>query len=71
MKMKTNDFIEKWSVVSNEEFFDSFPTNCVIGCTILKENAESYIVSTLKPWDIESEEKLTRFEISKSLLMKI
>ena len=43
----------------------------ILNTIILKENAESYIVSTLEPWDIESEEQLNEFEISRSLLMEI
>ena len=68
---KKHEFVEKWPVISNKDFSNSFPMTCAIGCTILKENAESYIVSTLEPWDIESEEALTEFEISKNLLLKI
>ena len=65
------EFIEKWPVVSNEEFTNQFPTNCIIGCIVLKEKIESYMVSTLEPWDIESEEGLCEFEISKNLLINI
>ena len=68
---KKHEFIEKWPVISKEDFINDFPATCVIGCIILKENAESYIVSTLEPWDIESEEQLNEFEISRSLLMEI
>lgn len=67
---KKHEFIEKWPVVSSEEFADSFPLNCVIGCTVLKENANSYLVDTLEPWDIESKEGLHEFEISKGLLIE-
>ena len=68
---KKHEFIEKWPVISNEVFSNAFPTTCVIGCTILKENTDSYVVSTLEPWNIESEEQLTEFEIRKSLLIEI
>ena len=64
-------FVAKWPVISNEDFSNSFPMACAIGCIIIKENAESYIVSTLEPWGIASEEDLTEFEISKNLLLKI
>ena len=58
-------------VVSNKEFTNQFLTNCIIGCIVLKEKIESYMVSTLKPWDIESEEGLCEFEICKNLLINI
>ena len=70
-KGKKHEFIEKWPVVSNEDFTNQFPTNCIIGCIVLKEKIESYMVSTLEPWDIESEEGLCEFEISKNLLINI
>ena len=70
-KGKKHEFIEKWPVVSNKEFTKQFPTNCIIGCVVLKEKIESYVVSTLEPWDIESEEGLYEFEISKNLLINI
>lgn len=67
---KKHEFIEKWPVISDKVFKKSFPLNCVIGCIVLKENINSYLVSTLKPWGIESEEGLYEFEISKDLLFK-
>ena len=68
---KKHEFIEKCPVVSNEEFTNKFPTNCIIGCIVLKERIESYMVSTLEPWVIESEEGLCELEISKNLLINI
>ena len=66
-----HEFIEKWPVVSDKEFKNVFPRECVIGCTILETKRDSYIVSTLKPWDIESVEEINVFEISKNLLLEI
>ncbi|MDD6302927.1 MAG: hypothetical protein PUA56_06490 [Bacillales bacterium] len=68
---KKHEFIEKWPVLSDKKFINQFPTNCVIGCTVIKENTESYIVSTKEPWAIESEEGYYEFEISKSLIINI
>lgn len=68
---KKHEFIEKWPVLSDKEFINKFPTNCVIGCTVLKTNTESYIVSTREPWDIESQEGYFEFEICKSLIINI
>jgi len=62
-------FIEKWPVVSAQEFDNSFPQDCAIACIIVKETGTSYIVDTSNPWGIESEESLTIFEISKELLV--
>lgn len=31
---KKHEFIEKCPVVSNEEFTNKFPTNCIIGCIV-------------------------------------
>ena len=62
-KEKKNEFIEKWPVVSNEEFTNQFPTNCIIGCIALKEKIKSYMVSTLEHWDIESKEGLCKYII--------
>ncbi len=66
---KKHNFIEKWPVVSAQEFDGSFPKDCTIACTIVEEKETSYIVDTSKPWSIESEEGLTIFEISKNLLL--
>ena len=71
LRGKKHEFIEKCPVVSNEEFTNKFPTNCIIGCIVLKERIESYMVSTLEPWVIESEEGLCELEISKNLLINI
>ena len=60
---KKHEFIEKWPVVSNEEFTNQFPTNCIIGCIVLKEKIKSYMVSTLEHWDIESKEGLCEYII--------
>ncbi len=65
---KKQVFIEKWPVVSNEKFTKHFPLKCYIGCKIIKENMNSYLVSTLEPYDIESEDGLFEFEISKEML---
>ena len=62
-KGKKHEFIEKWPVVSNEEFTNQFPTNCIIGCIVLKEKIESHMVSTLEHWDIESKEGLCKYII--------
>lgn len=69
-KGKKHEFIEKWPVVSDKVLTNSFPLNCVIGCIVLKENINSYLVSTLEPWEIESEDGLYEFEISKDLLFE-
>ena len=65
-----HEFIEKWPIISDEEFTNMFPIDCAIGCTLLKEEDNSYIVSTSSPWGIESEDGLTTFEIDKNLLIK-
>ena len=69
IKGKKYEFIEKWPVVSNKPFINEFPMECVIGCTIVKEHAESYIVNTLEPWHIESKEGFYEFEVCKSLII--
>ena len=69
-KGNKHEFIEKWPVVSDKEFINIFPIECVIGCTILETKADSYMVSTSEPWDIESEEGLSLFEIDKDLLIE-
>ena len=66
---KRHTIIEKWPVVSNDKFENVFPRNCFIGCTVLEEKLESYIVTSEQPWYIESEEEQTIFEIQKSLLI--
>ena len=68
---KKHNFIEKWPVLSVQEFDDSFPKECTIACTLVEEREMSYIVDTSRPWGIESEEGLTVFQISKDLLVKI
>ena len=67
---KNHEFLEKWPIVSNKEFTNIFPVDCAIGCILLEEKENSYIVSTSKPWCIESEDGLTTFEIDKKLLYK-
>lgn len=67
---KKHEVIEKWPVVSDKEFTNSFPLDCFIGCTVLTENDDSYLVSTLEPWYIESKEGLVEFEIRKDLLIE-
>ncbi len=66
---RKHEFIEKWPVVSAYDFDDTFPKECTIGCVIVKEKEMSYIVDTSKPWDIESKEGWSVFEISKDLLV--
>ena len=68
---KKHNFIEKWPVVSAQEFDASFPKECTIACTLVEERETSCIVDTSKPWGMESEEGLTIFEVSKNLLVKI
>ena len=63
-------FIEKWPVVSAEKFENIFPKECTIGCVVLEERPTSYIVSTEQPWDIDSTEGKTVFEISKELVFE-
>lgn len=63
--------VEKWPVVSMEDFENIFPKDCLIGCTVLEEKFESYVVDTEQPWYIESEEGKTIFEIPKSLLIEM
>jgi hypothetical protein len=63
--------IEKWPVVSSENFENIFPKDCFIGCVIVEKKANSYIVDTEQPWDIESEEGKTIFEINTSLLIEL
>ena len=65
-----HEIIEKWPVVSKQEFTNEFPKDCYIGCTIIEEKDSSYIVSTLDPWSIESTEGIMIFEINKELLIK-
>ena len=62
-------FAEKWPVVSTDTFDGSFPKDCGIACVVTEEKEMSFIVDTSKPWDIESEEGLTVFEINKNLLL--
>ena len=62
-------FIEKWPVVSNEEYDNVFPKDVYIGCIIAEEKAESVIVNTDQPWYIESIEGKNIFEIPKSILV--
>jgi len=50
---KKHEFIEKWPVISDKDFSNFFPVDCVIGCTILKENAELYIDSILVSWNLD------------------
>ena len=68
---KWHNIIEKWPVVSSENFENIFPKDCFIGCVIVEKKANSYIVDTEQPWDIESEEGKTIFEIHKSLLIEM
>ena len=42
-----------------------------LSCTILERKNNSYVVSTLNPWDTESEKELYKFEISKDLIINI
>ena len=63
--------IEKWPVVSSENFKNIFPKDCFIGCVIVEKKANSYIVDTEQPWHIESEEGKTIFEINASLLIEM
>ncbi len=60
--------IEKWPVVSREEFDNIFPKDSYIGCIIVEEKAESVVVNTDQPWYIESTEGKNIFEIHKSSL---
>ena len=62
-------FVEKWPVVSAHKFDSSFPKDCGIACVVTEEKEMSFIVDTSKPWDSESEEGVTVFEISKNLLL--
>ena len=62
-------FIEKWPVVSVQKIDSSFPKDCGIACVVIEEREMSFIVDTSKPWEIESEEGLTVFEINKNLLL--
>ena len=62
-------FIEKWPVVSAQEFDNSFPKDCTIACMVVKEKETSYIVDTSNPWNIASEEGKTVFEIHNNLLV--
>ncbi len=64
-------FTEKWPIVSNERFENTFPKDCQIACVILEKKTVSYVVSTHLPWGIESTEGKTIFEISKELLIEI
>ena len=68
---KRHNIIEKWPVVSSEDFENIFPKDCFIGCVIVEEKADSYFVDTEQPWHIESEEGKTIFEIHKSLLIEM
>ena len=61
--------IEKWPVVSNEEYDNVFPKDAYIGCIVAEQKAESVIVNTDQPWDIESIEGKNIFEIPKSILV--
>lgn len=63
-------FVEKWPVVSEEDFENFFPKDCLLGCVIIEEKPTTYIVSTEQPWGIESEEDISVFEISKSQLIE-
>lgn len=63
-------FIEKWPVVSSEQFDNVFPTECFIGCVIVEERQNTFIVNTEEPWDICSEDENYIFEISKDLLIR-
>ena len=65
-----HQFIEKWPVISTEKFENIFPQACEIGCVIQEERSTSYIVCTEQPWDIESTEGKTIFEIAKNLLIE-
>ena len=65
-----HEFIEKWPVVSAEDFENSFPRKCELDCIVLEEKETSYLVSTEQPWHIESTDEKTIFEISKELLLK-
>ena len=63
-------FIEKWPVVSAEKFENVFPRVCQIDCVVLEERSMSYVVCTEQPWDMESTEGKTVFEISKECLLE-
>ena len=63
-------FVEKWPVVSAEKLERHFPQACAIGCTVIQRKAGSYVVSTMKPWGIESVEGTSEFEISKELMFE-
>ena len=66
----THCFIEKWPIVSAEKLEGHFPQACAIGCTVIQSKPASYVVSTMKPWGIESVEGTSEFEISKELLFE-
>ncbi len=65
-----HEFIEKWPVVSAEDFENSFPRKCELDCIVLEEKETSYLVSTEQPWHIESTDEKTIFEIDKESLLE-
>lgn len=65
-----HEFIDKWPVLSVEKFENNFPKGCIIGCVVLEEKETSYLVSTERPWAIESTNGKTIFEIVKESLLE-
>lgn len=56
------------------DYYDYAPTPVIVspegqmGCTIIEETENSYIIDTELPWDIDSYEGIYRFEVSKELV---
>ena len=67
---RKHEIIEKWPVLTADEFDSKFPKTGYLGCVVAEEKTESYIVSTEIPWSIETTEGKTIFEISKDLLIE-
>lgn len=70
-KGKKHEFAEKWPVISNEEFGNTFPKHCSIGCVIVEEKEKVYTVNTDQPWGIESIEGKTIFEVDKNMIVEM
>lgn len=66
----THTFTEKWPKVSNDDFENSFPRECTLGCVLVEKRGEICVVDTSQPWYVESEDEKTVFEIHEDLLLE-
>jgi hypothetical protein len=65
-------FVEKTVYVGSSNLISSsiYPQQGVIGCEIIEQKGSTTLVTTDKPWVIESEEGKTKFEVNTKLLVE-